>query len=274
MTLFYTLGGGWGHLRRVQVFIENEGIIDYKVLTSNPLAERLFRKEDIIVCKNATVGELPDHMAFFHAVLGKYSITKLYVDVFPQGIMGELSMLSVPAGVSLYLLCRRLKWENYLKWIDQKSVQYDTAYILEPLEEAHDKYLQQHAREVLSYDLKYPEPGEVKDKSIIRKDRPLWLIVHGFNKEEVEALHRYALELALKEKEYPRLILISDRKVHMEGIEQLFYFPAFDFFPYADRLFTACGYNIMQETKRYRDKQVTLPFPRKYDDQFWRKRNM
>ena len=96
MTLFYTLGGGWGHLRRVQVFIENEGIIDYKVLTSNPLAERLFRKEDIIICKNATVGELPDHMAFFHAVLGKYSITELYVDVFPQGIMGELSMLSPP----------------------------------------------------------------------------------------------------------------------------------------------------------------------------------
>ena len=269
MILFYSLGGGWGHLRRTHVFIQNEGITGFKVLTSNPLAERMFDKEQVVFCKNVPPTSLEEHMEFVNNFLEDHNVEALYVDVFPMGIMGELSMLT-KRDMEKHLLCRRLKWESYEKHTGGNDLMYDRALVLEPLEEAHVEYLKKHSRERVEYSLEYPPANLPDEPGSALEGEALWLIVHGANAEETGALCRYAKEMAVKEKHAPNLVLVSDCEIDEEGIEGMSIFPASDLFPLADRLFTGCGFNIMQETAPYRDKQVCMPFPRKYDDQFWR----
>jgi hypothetical protein len=47
-------------------------------------------------------------------------------------------------------------------------------------------------------------------------------------------------------------------------------YPATPLLPLADRILTACGFNVMRQTAAYRQQHRFLPFPRRFDDQFLR----
>ena len=72
------------------------------------------------------------------------------------------------------------------------------------------------------------------------------------------------------------LILISPDNLSVQKSVQkpnLFHFdiyPASVLFEQADKIFTACGFNAMQQTKDFRNKHHFIPFERRYDDQFER----
>ncbi|MDH4058383.1 MAG: hypothetical protein OEU76_06440, partial [Cyclobacteriaceae bacterium] len=101
----------------------------------------------------------------------------------------------------------------------------------------------------------------------------IWLIVHAFIKNEVEALIAYAKEIALLENEKPFLVVITDQPVHGADFLSYSYFPASDWFPIADRIFTGGGFNVLKQGTAYSEKITAIPFPRKYDDQKWRVMN-
>lgn len=47
-------------------------------------------------------------------------------------------------------------------------------------------------------------------------------------------------------------------------------FPAQIYSAAAERIFSAAGFNVRQQTIAYREKHTVLPMPRRYDDQFER----
>jgi hypothetical protein len=47
-------------------------------------------------------------------------------------------------------------------------------------------------------------------------------------------------------------------------------YPARAYFPHADRIVTAAGFNAMRETEPMRERHRFVPYPRPLDDQFGR----
>jgi hypothetical protein len=47
-------------------------------------------------------------------------------------------------------------------------------------------------------------------------------------------------------------------------------FPVYPYFRQAGRIFTACGFNSMKQTKEFSYKHHFLPFRRRFDNQFLR----
>ena len=70
----------------------------------------------------------------------------------------------------------------------------------------------------------------------------------------------------------PQLVVIAPHQpTELPGdILQLDVYPATHLFSLADRLITACGFNVMRETIPHRDRHRFLPFERRFDDQFLR----
>jgi hypothetical protein len=136
----------------------------------------------------------------------------------------------------------------------------------------HKNFIYSSAKSIFELQINYPV-HEIKKDNIIRKypDAKKWLIIHSGPFEEVMVLLENAKETALINNESPLFILISQvDEIRNEGLLCLAECPAHGYFRYADRLFTACGFNIMNQTKPFREKQMFYPFVRKYDDQFWR----
>lgn len=47
-------------------------------------------------------------------------------------------------------------------------------------------------------------------------------------------------------------------------------YPASMLFESAERIFTACGFNVMKQTEHFRERHFFISFERRYDDQFKR----
>lgn len=268
MILFYALGGGWGHLKRVSVFARNYGVKDLKVLTASPVAFHLFKEDQVVLVDRKFEKDPVGFAGFLDQLIRDAQPERMIVDVFPNGILGELQFLG--SSLPMDLLCRHMKWEAY----SQKAVSgvhYDKAYILEELHPDQATYLNEICSELREIGLEYPElPMETDPFSY----HPAWLIVHGSSGAELKQLIDGAVGMAQKQVNMPKIYVCSDRDPSIQGITYLGPMEASRYLRFADRIFTGAGFNIMQETIRYRDKQVILPFPRRYDDQQLRKDQM
>jgi hypothetical protein len=267
MTLFYAMGGGMGHVYRIWVFIQHFKITNYKIICSNPLVRKLFTEEQIIFLD-------PDPYEaswekFVQDTLPTLNVSALYVDTFPGGIVGELSGLSF--NFPVFYVARRIRWQHYQDLIEDFNVSFSKVYLLEPLESTHEAFIHQHSVQSEPLYLNYPD-GSVKSipTELIPVQKPLWLIVHAFDTEETEALLRYAKDVASITQSNPYVVVLSDQPIEVHEGTCLSYFPAVDWFPLAEKIFTAGGFNTVQQALPYLDKVVFMPFPRKFDDQAWR----
>jgi predicted glycosyltransferase len=118
--------------------------------------------------------------------------------------------------------------------------------------------------------------------------RPIWLIVHSGTSAETAELVAYAAEMSRLEEINARLVVITPEANHesllqtpdggrqtLEArcqpvVEPFDFYPAAAFFPIADRIITACGFNLMRQTEKYREKHRFMPFKRRFDNQFFR----
>jgi hypothetical protein len=118
--------------------------------------------------------------------------------------------------------------------------------------------------------------------------RPIWLIVHSGASAETDELIAYAAEMSRMEGIQARLVVITPEANHKSLIrttdcglrtpdpgvqavvEPFDFYPAAAFFPIADRIITACGFNIMRQTENYREKHRFMPFARRFDNQYFR----
>lgn len=267
MNLFYAMGGGMGHVYRTWVFIQHFQFSEYKVLSSNPLVRKFFSDNHIIFIDSENYEN--QWNTFVHVTLPALNPSALYVDTFPAGINGELSNLVI--NFPIYYIARRMRWKKYEESTSGFSHSFSKVYRLEPLEPEHENFIRSHSSEIISLRLHYPE-GSVMNipQKLLPPHKPVWLIVHAFHKEETETLYQYAKDVARLEKINPSFVVLSDQTIEVSEGMCVPYFPAADWFPVADKIFMAAGFNSVQQAIPYLEKVTFFPFPRKYDDQAWR----
>lgn len=270
MTLFYVMGGGMGHLFRISVFIEQFAIEDYAIISSNPLVYTAFPETKVIFISPVDYDRAWN--TFINEKLPELNVHELFVDSFPNGLVGEFS--TWPAvNYPFYYLARRLKWENYKHHVQGMRFGFELVYQLEELEDEHLDFVKTNANKVTPLSLTYPLSRAINTSVYnIPPDKPLWLVVHAFHENELEALLQYAVAAADQEKCEAYFLVISDKFIEVSNGSCMRYFPAADWFPLATRIFTGAGFNTVQQIKPFLSKATLIPFPRQYDDQAWRVR--
>jgi hypothetical protein len=272
MTLFYAMGSGWGHLYRTKMIASMFGKQDLQVLTTNPIAYQLIHKNQVVLIS-------PDEMNSSHCRdtlknhLSDPTIKEVFIDTFPLGIMGELDE-PLLSGKKINYVARRMKWEAYLNSIEPNNFtqKIDTTYVLEPLEDRHQHFINTNSEKIEALKIEYPKPDYSRVQIANNKNNDsIWLIVHSENKEEVESIYQYARDCAALENVVPYFIIISDQAIDLntQG-ECISNATAADWFPFADRIFTAGGFNTLYQMELYLHKHTGIPLPRKFDDQNWR----
>lgn len=265
MKLFYVMGGGSGHLTRVSTFIHQFNIREFRILTNNPLAEKLFQPNQIIAITGQDQRQIIQQVQL---KLNELKFEALYVDAFPVGLYGELYDFSHQ---EVIYLARRLRWHEYSKLVNQPTIQFHQTYCFEELEEDHKRFIEQTSKAVTPITLRYPTPDETKiPASQIPQGKPIWLIVHSFIQEEVEALVAYAKEMAKIEDKNPAFVVLTDQSICDPEVSCYNFYPASHWFPIAQRIFAGGGFNTVNQAIMFKEKLKFIPFPRKYDDQAWR----
>ena len=190
------------------------------------------------------------------------------VDAFPLGILGELADPRVLPEVPLYHVARLLKWNAYRDAFAGTPRRYEETLAVEPLTPRHEDFLQMHSGAFRCTAL----PLEIQSAG--KKpfgNRPAWLVVHCGPAPEVRTLLEYAALQAGKENVAPQYVVVSPRALELPaGVTRLAHPRAWELFPHAERIVTACGFNSMLETAPWRGKHLFLPLERRFDDQHLR----
>lgn len=272
--LFYVNGGGLGHLSRISAFIFTLKIkiSESIILTSSDFASLLFPTSSIKQIPNSFSKDIKKLTSFIQSTINNNNFENIYIDTFPLGILGELKFIDFQ-DIRLIYISRRLKWKSYAPILDNNTFKYHLTYIIEQSSKEQFNFIISNSEKQISLALNYQKNKPSEDILVLfPSDKETWLIVHSTPIEEVYALLEHAKDIAKAEEKNPLFVIISQHKLKATSkIIQLNYFPAYNLFPYVDKVFSACGFNIMQQTKNFRKKHISIPFPRKFDDQFWRK---
>lgn len=277
MNLYYAMGGGLGHLTRARAFlrtldIEKESVI----LTSSDFAKdkRVIGNLRVIQAAKSFEKDVETFQNFLQKTFSELNIKTIYLDAFPLGIIGELADFDFQ-NIELNYVARRLKWNNYSTFMTGKAPRFEKTFILEPLETAHQKFVDEFSNGRIDIELNYPvpklsAPDEKVFQAILKTRKPFWLVVHAGDESEVLELVNYAEEMREIEQAAVTLILISPCRIRHDNLVQYNLYPASVLFDAAQRIFTAGGFNAMNQLKDFRNKHHFIPFERRYDDQFLR----
>lgn len=274
MIAFYALGGGWGHFTRINSFIQQEGIDSpIKVIVSNPKAATYFSQEQLIIIPESAHQNARLLQGFISDVSTNYPIKACYIDTFPVGILGELTP-EIFQGVEMNFLARRLRWDTYSSLI-KTPIPFKHIFRFESLEPSHQVYLEKFSERIKEVALSYPKSGLGIKHPVLETGKPIWIVIHTSDLSELEVLIDHARDVATIEQQDPTIVVLSDLSADLgETITLLSSENPQHWYGVADRIFTAAGFNTWYELSHYREKHVCLPFPRKYDDQFWRCRQV
>lgn len=276
MIFYYALGGGLGHLTRARAVVHTLGLTEPIVLlTASPFAQdrRICGDAELIRIPPALASDISDCRAWLQARLESLSPTAIYLDAFPAGIRGEWCGMVFPPHVPVYHLARLLQWQTYRSYIGDNPPFLTRTFLLEPLDTAHLAYLQQHSHKLVPLELFDPPIDTTVSLPELRDlARPLWIIVHAGNDDEMAELLTFAEIKAACATAQPRILLISPYRPSWLPAHILHssHYPAVTLFGMADRIISACGFNIMRQAAPYREKHWCVPFPRRFDDQFAR----
>lgn len=269
MIIFYGFGGGFGHLSRIKTFIDNFGIEGrHKVLTNNRSAFQLFEEDQIAFLPADYDFEAKSLRKWIADMIREHSPEAFYIDTFPCGLLGELSD-DLFTGITVNYLCRRLRWQKYRPLLNPRPPHIDCVFVFEPLEPEHDNYVK-NAALVKRVEMSFPAP-KGKPEALRQFSKPIWLVVHTTHEDEIEVLIDHAIDLANIEGSQPQLVVLCDQPVDVrEGVKLLHGEEPIDWYPHVEKIFTAAGFNTWYQLKPWRSRHVAIPFPRKFDDQFWR----
>lgn len=272
MQLYYAMGGGMGHLSRAAAFIYTQKIAAEAIilLTSSPYAAEILPHIKCLTIPHELTQQPPLLAAKINQIINEYNISIAYLDAFPTGIAGEWAQVDTKP-LQLHYIARLLDWAAY-KPLWQPSFFFEQTYICEPLTTAHEADLQPQSANISNLALTYPPALGFDLRAKFNITKPLWLIVHSENQAEIQALYDYAQDIARYEKTDAHFILITAAAAFDVGraVSWLKHSAAYAFFPQADKIFTAAGFNLMQQLRDFRPKHHILPFPRRFDNQFLR----
>lgn len=275
MSLYYAFGGGLGHLTRARAFLHTLGIEkDSAILTASPFAgdKRVAGEIPIIKADARLARNPPAYRDFLREIFREFRVEKLFLDAFPAGITGEFCDFDL-GNTEVFYIARLLQWKRYARLLDGRVPRFEKTYVLETLEDAHQKFIDDYSAHQTKLKLIYPEPrlsahNKESIRKITREYSPFWLIVHAGSAEETGELFEYAEEMREIEKADVSLITISPGESAASNHHDIY--PASILFPEAARIFTAGGFNIIEQTEEFRGKHFALPFERRFDDQYAR----
>ena len=280
MILYYAMGGGLGHLTRARALLHTLNLVEPAVLiTASPFAKdpRIVGNLSVVSPDQELASQPHTYREWLHTLLHRLRPAQIYIDAFPAGVIGEWCDFSFPAGVAIYHVARLLQWERYERRLKGTSPRFKTTYLLEPLTGRHADFVYRHSDSVVSPTLSYPSTPVASEvhklfKKLKRGGHNVWLIVHSGSEQELLELLDYARDIMAIEKQKPCLVLVSPKRPSElpQEITYLNVYPVTALYDQADRIISACGFNLMQQTLCYRDRHSYLPFPRVLDDQFLR----
>ncbi len=278
MIFYYAAGGGLGHLTRARAVLHTLRIEETSIiLTASDFAgdKRVTGDVEVLKIPAPCASNFAAYRQWLRDLFDAYQPRALYLDAFPAGIVSEFCDFDFPKQTDLYYVARLLRWDVYSQLLVGKSPHFKTTYALEDLEAEHQEFL--HCCSDRMEPLRLTDPPRQLTAaeaeilaSLKTAEPPLWLIVHCGSDAEIGELVAYAEECRQLEAATVRLLLIAPRCPSTVQIAYLDFHPAHLLFPFVERIFTACGFNTMRQTERYKQKHRFMPFARKFDNQFQR----
>jgi hypothetical protein len=270
MIAVYAMGGGLGHLARARRVLQALGCApgDAAILSASPLA---CGSESGSEC-GPNIVPVPRRLAHSRAEVGAWlkktlrslAPAAVVVDAFPLGILGELADPRVLPEVPLYHVARLLKWDAYREAFPGTPRRYQASFKVEELAQEHEEFLAANSERVLRLELFSKRDSRTQNPF---KD-PVWLVVHSGPAAEVRALLDFAKAKATQPAKF---VVVSPRVLDLPaGVTRIAHERAWELFPHAERIVTACGFNSMLEAAPWRAKHLFLPLERRFDDQHLR----
>lgn len=276
MNLYYAMGGGLGHLTRARAFLEQFGLENNtSILAFSEFAKdkRVVGKIDVIETTKKKFDKEEHYQNFLRDLFAKHSFETVYLDTFPYGIKREFSNFNF-GNAQIKYIARLMDWSNYINFRPiQQTIRFEKTYILEDLEPEHSDYIFQNSKTAFPLKLKYPEPklnDEDQQKfEEIKNKKNFWLVVHSHGADEIFDLICTADAQRIIEERDIEIVIITpmDYQTTVTNCSTYNIYPATVLFPYAERIFTASGFNIMQQTAEFRHKHQFTPYSRTFDRQ-------
>lgn len=282
MQLYYATGGGLGHLARASAFFYTQKHLNPQktiLLTASQYTQIGFLPNfyKCIQIPPFFQTDLASYISFLTNCLKENNIDRVYLDAFPVGILGEWSDLFTDFSLDFYYIARMLHWENYLPLLASKPIRFEKTFLIENILPMHQEFILQNSKSVEQITLQYPPQTLTKDvqnkiNHTKKQGKNIWLIIHSEPKDEVITLLEYAQATARLRQQSPFFYLVSQVKLENlpSSVLQIDALPCEELFEQAELIFSACGFNLMQQLLPFRQKHLFLPFERKYDLQFER----
>ena len=270
MLLYYALGGGLGHLVRARAFLHTLGLDGEAALfTSSRFADdpRVTGGLRVVRVPEELDGDREGLRAFLGRTLSHLGASRLVVDAFPAGILGELAGFSPPPGLELWHAARLLRWSRYAADASPGLPRFEKTFVLEALHADHARALEAASGALDPLDL--VDPPSPPPEPI---EGPYALVVHAGPVGETGDLVAHARELLRASGSGARVVVASPgRPVDLPpDATWLDALPASGHFAAAERIVAAAGFNVVRQTAAFASKRFLVPYPRRFDDQFTR----
>jgi len=272
-TAYYCMGGGLGHITRFSAFCRHFALRP-ALLTNCELVRSGVIEPDagpILIPDEADNTDFDSFRTWISSAIERCRPDKLIIDAFPGGILGELCDLPALKGIECNYLARILDLSAYQSRLSGALPAFTKIYRVEQLGDKQKIWLQSLQAPIEELALPY----QVQDKKSDYIELPdnCWLIVHSGNTDELEQLWQLARQTAEIEEQTPAFAMVSPgRRPEFlpDTIAHYSLYPADDLIAQCTRVFSAAGFNIMQQMKNSSKKHHVLPMPRALDDQFLR----
>ncbi|MBK9374404.1 MAG: hypothetical protein IPN03_11900 [Holophagales bacterium] len=270
MLLYYAMGGGLGHLTRARAFLHTLGLErEATLFTSSRLAgdPRVTGGLPVVHVPAELDGDREGLRAFLERAIADLGASRLVVDAFPAGLLGELAEWSLPSGLALWHVARLLRWERYSADTSPLLPRFEKTFVLEELHDDHRRALEAASVETRHLDLVDPPSTPAEPVGY-----PYALVVHSGPDEETNDLVACARELLRAAGSEARIVVASPERPRdlPPDVSWRNAFPATALYAGAERIVTAAGFNAVRQTAPFRAKRFLVPYPRRFDDQFAR----
>ncbi len=274
-TLYYCMGGGLGHITRFAAFCRH--FAQRPALLTNCELVRSGRIRPaagpVLMPDEADMIDCESFRNWISSALNCCRPERLIIDAFPGGILGELCDLPALKNISCIYLARILDLQAYRRRVNGALPQFSKIYRIERLGDEQKQWLQTLQAPVEDLVLPYPAAALSDYNANVVLPENCWLIIHSGGCEELEQLWQFASQTAEIEGLKPNFAMASPgSRPEFLPVTAVHYdlYPADKLISQAARVFSAAGFNIMQQMKNQRHKHHALPMPRALDDQFLR----
>ncbi|PKL42229.1 MAG: hypothetical protein CVV41_15760 [Candidatus Riflebacteria bacterium HGW-Riflebacteria-1] len=265
------MGGGLGHITRFTAFCRTFAIRPFIITGCEQVrtGKLAVQAEETMLPDAADIASKASFAAWVAGVIKSCRPDKLIIDAFPGGILGELCGLAQLQEIECEYLARILDLAAYEKRLAGSLPQFQKIYRLERLGENQEKWLTVLNSPIEDLTLFYG----LADVPTAKLPDNFWLIIHSGSDEELRQLWLFARQTAELAGVTPAFVIVSPGPAPDFLPPEAMHFdvyPADALIARACRVFSAAGFNIMQQMRLSSAKHDVMPMPRALDDQFLR----